>query len=572
MAWITLTVVDDKQGWRVSLGTRSTRPVEGRSPSSAVATALAAARALRDVPPVLLPGRDARRSRQEAEAGRALGAVLLSTPEVGPALSRHLGAAQERAEPLIVAVDAPQARLRGLPWELLALGGPPLESLGQAVMVRLGGGHARARGTCVGLEVRTWSPDPADAVCAGVLDALGQGLDAVGLPQPQDRPADPQAWRVLHVVAHGRHDQGQTVLLLPGQPGADTAAHALRDHLEGVDLVLLDTCEAATSDREDQGLAGRLLAAGVPAVLAPVQRTSAEATRALAVALYASLARGDSLARAVAEGRRAVRSLARPHPDARWANTGLWVGDLRVLEAPPVAAPGWRPAGWPLPSPAAAALLQRAREAAEASGYVGVEALAQVGSRSHPAVDAVRHGRPATPPLRPVSGRQPRWEGTPRLVALAGRLRQGFGPADLWDALWSDPGGLVQVVAALPADTTRTWSDTMGPLDASPPAACLEVVGGPEDGRRLRPEPGQVLGRHAPASRADLVLYRDTAVVDPFLSRRALVWVGPGRVRLGREARRVRQGVPSPVGPGEVELRAEDQLVLTELTRVRGLP
>ena len=80
---------------------------------------------------------------------------------------------------------------------------------------------------------------------------------------------------------------------------------------------------------------------------------------------------------------------------------------------------------------------------------------------------------------------------TPRLAALGPGLPESFDAATLARALRSHPvvGELAgpQVLA-----TEQTWLTEDG---NAPVARALEVLGGPEDGRRLVPQPGHRIGR-----------------------------------------------------------------------------
>lgn len=88
----------------------------------------------------------------------------------------------------------------------------------------------------------------------------------------------------------------------------------------------------------------------------------------------------------------------------------------------------------------------------------------------------------------------------------------------------------------------------------------LEVVGGPEDGRRLIPEEGQTIGRAAPEGGPDVGLYGETALVDRRLSRQHLVWKGPGRIELRKRGVLERSGLERPIGAGDVRLEPRDRL------------
>jgi hypothetical protein len=99
----------------------------------------------------------------------------------------------------------------------------------------------------------------------------------------------------------------------------------------------------------------------------------------------------------------------------------------------------------------------------------------------------------------------------------------------------------------------------------------LEVVGGPEDGRRLIPSEGQVIGREAPEDGPDVGLYGDTALVDRRLSRQHIVWRGPGRIELRKRGVLERSGLERSIGVGEVRLEPRDRLRFGAGTWLRPL-
>jgi hypothetical protein len=103
-------------------------------------------------------------------------------------------------------------------------------------------------------------------------------------------------------------------------------------------------------------------------------------------------------------------------------------------------------------------------------------------------------------------------------------------------------------------------------------ATHLEVLGGPEDGRVLRLEVGDELGRASGDAAVKHTLYGDTALTDRHLSRRQLRWLGEGRLELISRAKALhRPGGIEPLSGGTVQLRAGDVLALTRVTWLRGL-
>ncbi len=563
-------VIEPGGNWRVELAHRDQRPVVDRVPAASASEVVAEVeQALAPAAGVAIPGRDARRSRAEERAGRALGRLFAG--EVRSQLAWHLGHASGAGDPAVLLIDAPQPEVRRLPWELLALDdGSPLEVSGQARIARLGRGQPQPHRE-LQLRIGAWVSDGDDASCAGRISDLRAVAREAGLvlDESPGPPAD-----VLHVVCHGRRIDAQVSLLAGARELATASAgHTLAARVIGTPLVVLDVCEGGSvQDAELDTLGGRLLEVGAGAVIAPAGRVSVEASRAFCNALYPALAEGAGVADAVAEGRRAVRALALPHPDSRWANFLLLTSSGAALE--PLAAASWRPAGWPTLGPDARDWLERARHRAEPHGFVGLEHLvvALEGLRgAGPVLSQVRFAVKESGPealdavdkLQRVVGVEPDWTGTARLQALAGEVSAGAGVEQILERLWTV--GALHAILPLRRQTLATHSVPDHTLDPAgsvvqserpAPATRLEVTGGPEDGRLLEPEPGAWIGRAADAGAAEVVLYAGTPVSDRFLSRRALRWEAAGRV------------VPSR---GEVvDLLDGETLSLTVCTRVRG--
>jgi len=255
----------------------------------------------------------------------------------------------------------------------------------------------------------------------------------------------------------------------------------------------------------------------------------------------------------------------------------------------------WSPAGWSRVTPGAARLLDAARREAEAmgAGFVGLEHLVRAlgTTADRESLAAIRF---ALSPyrnalferlghLRRVGSRVPDWRGTPRLRALGDVLPADVDVVGLWQAIWNEPTLALQALAEMPVDLVAPGMDsqdrTLEPdgvrlqqlVQTATPTA-LEVLGGPEDGQRFQPGEGDVVGRHTSGSMTTHGLYRDTVLVDPYLSRSALVWLGPGRVSLSRQAARRRANQWQDVGPGPIHVMVGDQLLITPATRLRVLP
>lgn len=162
---------------------------------------------------------------------------------------------------------------------------------------------------------------------------------------------------------------------------------------------------------------------------------------------------------------------------------------------------------------------------------------------------------------------------TPRLQSWGARLRPDFGLADLSAVIAADPEISLGLFGALPIASDDDPYATVEsiPPDELPPATLLSALGGPEDGRRLRPAPGETIGRTADPEGPTHALYRGTWLWDRKLSRDHLRWVGPGRIALKRPALRRRGADEDQLAPGEHEIRMGDVLILTPGTRLVGL-
>jgi hypothetical protein len=561
-------------------------------------------------------GHDAARTAVEEQAGRCLARVFTPAP-LARALAWAQGNARARSVPLALVVDAPDLALRGLPWELLAAAAdePPLEESGAAFVARLaeaGGRQPTGHGSCTALRLLTWCPTPRDPACQAVLEHLAQLAAAHDLPAPLALdpaagvfpPRVPSTVDVLHVVCHGRVVADEGVLLAgPGDERAvGTAAHLLAAGLPGLALVVLDVCRGGSPTSEQLGnLAGRLVAAGAPACVAPRHATHVDAVRAFARGLHGALAAGEPILMAVAAGRREVRGLADPHLDARWNNATLLVAALDVPSAQPVTV-GWTPSGWPQPNGRTAALLERARALAleQGGGFLGLHHLAAAFVEARLVEPALCRLQVLLPPaqdarwsnllrgLRRLGPRSGEPELTPRLRVYGVLLASGFDLTGLMGLIVADPNhGLhllasrdlregcgLQIDEASQSTLSRTvefrW-EKQESQTATAAARALQVVWGPEDGRVLVPRPGDVLGRWDAERPPSIALYQGCGVVDRHLHRAQLTWLGEGRLQLWHEARRIRGRDEETLPAGPIELLAGDLLQLSPATWLRAL-
>jgi hypothetical protein len=573
IAVLHLRITPGEGGWRLTLSDGARRPVDGRLSPSAVSAAKAMIAAAR--PPamrVMVAGRDAPVTRSEEAVGEALGALLRCAPEVHGRLHALAGRAAGAGALPVLVVDAEVEEARQLPWELLALEGQlPAEVAGEVVLARLTvGGQPRAPREASGLVIKPWCATPEDAACSRLLQQLWTLAE---------EPAGD--FTALHIVAHGRAGVDSVAVSLGGAAGsgaldAGAAGARLASEVSTADLVVMSVCGAgAPVGRELDDLAGRLIACGAASVVAPVREMSAEALARFAEGFYQTLRDAGAPAEAVRAGRAAVRAWGHPHPASRWHGVAWFVRDLRTPAAPPPVAPRWRPGGWPRPDPAAAALLDDARELARASGdgYLGVEHLLEALQRARTDDDRVRRARrwlagvlaghkAASAALTPQPAAPGLWS-TPRLASWGSRLEDDFDLGALCELLVEAPWPGAAGPSAPPPGGEETWATVEARQE---PATHLEVIGGPEDGRRLRPAPGLTIGRHAASGSPEVALYQRAALTDRKLSRQALVWLGGGEVALLRQAHLLRAGATTHLQPGRVALLAGDRLALTRGT------
>lgn len=244
--------------------------------------------------------------------------------------------------------------LARLPWEVMRSGSEFLTVTDDRFVARFRGASAvRARPALSGaLRVLVVAAAPTDLrevsvdrEVAALLAELGplaeNGLVEVHRLAPptlaalQDALKEP--WHVFHFIGHGVDDgAGASVLLTaPDGTSADVTAAVLGAHLAGsgdLRLAVLNGCQTGTVPlhRPFDGMASRLVAAGVPAAVAmqfPVADTNAVR---FATYLYRTLATGEVVDRAVAEGRQTLLET----PD--WVNPVLYLcADGRLFDVPP---------------------------------------------------------------------------------------------------------------------------------------------------------------------------------------------------------------------------------------------
>lgn len=443
---------------------------------------------------ILLPGADAGMVAAERRAGRALAGLFAGAVDL--ALADARARARDRLELLI---DAPT--LEGLPWELLECAPADAGPAAGARVIRVVPGAARApRGH--GVEI--WTPRPQDAVCAEVAGALA----AIATERVRAR--------VLHVVCHGETRGGEMFLRLDDDRWLDAAGAAavLRPRLAEAPVVVLDVCGAGGAV-EDAGasLPRRLVEAGAAACLAPRCPFDADASRVASTALYAALSDGQDLATAVEAARGALAGLGMAHPALRWWTPVLVVAEARALRL------------------GAEAVLAAAVRLGAADGFVGVEHLALAFARAPappPAVDVERERLLAMGQARGAWSRGPgEATPTPRLASMLAALPEDVDDATLFEAFARARPVRMAVPflsrAAPPAKPGGPTIEVDEPEPIEPQGGwVLEVLGGPEDGRRITLAPGDVLGRWDPARAEPAVELFVGGAFDPAVSRRHL--------------------------------------------------
>jgi hypothetical protein len=453
-------------------------------------------------------------------------------------------------------VDIADPDLRALPWERLYFDEhAPLEVERRAVVARLHPAEECGARPDGHFEILRWCPTPHDQGCGRINHRMDELAHSLGIPIDAFENVVPKVPFVFHVVSGGHGLEHLEPHLARGREGR------LGLVLSRCELVIL-AVQAGNPD-ELRGLAQRFLELGAASVVVPAGAAEVEGLQRFGDGFYQSLARGSGLGEAVLEGRRKVRDAGRRHQGARWSDLHWLVGSALAAEAPPLREALWRPEGWPRPAADAALLLDAARELAwaQGGGFLGIEHVVASLRTVEGGGQATRQIRASLPRLdqfeSALAALSPQTEAqelaiTPRLSGWREGLTDGFS----LDAL----------CAVLAMDLTAGLSGSHQASGA--PADTLTVLGGPEDGRVLVLSPGEGLGRHSEAGGASHPLYQGTRLTDRRLSREHLVWKGQGLVELTRAARRFRAGEIARVGPGEVDIRAGDLLVLTHATRL----
>lgn len=136
--------------------------------------------------------------------------------------------------------------------------------------------------------------------------------------------AENRGYHILHLIAHGDYREGQASLLLADQVNrvqreidqdiATQLCPAVHDDDNGLRLIFLASCASAKRAPADafRGLAPKLVAAGVPAVIAMQDWVDEETVRAFAATFYAQLLRHGQVDLAANEARQVVKDARLP--------------------------------------------------------------------------------------------------------------------------------------------------------------------------------------------------------------------------------------------------------------------
>ncbi len=535
--------------------------------AAAVARVVSVAESLAVAPRVMVPGQDVAATSAEDAVGHAMAEALAESGAAWAHLQNLRGRVAGVGQQLAVAIDADEA-VRGLPWELLSLGDGSVEGVEGGLVVRFANGPAQTPAQRPSVALLAADTDPE---AARLLEAAREQVKAAGLSEVSlsDGPA------VVHVVAHGQKGAGTVAVAFddgivhPGTLSARLGQAAATAH-----LVILGVCHGASDDVDAlSGVAGRLLASGAALVVAPRRAVATEAVERLSGGIYETLGAGHSAGAAVAAGRRALRAWGHPHPSCRWWSWACWTSGVDALAVAPRPLV-WMYPGWPVPSPEAGVWLDAARVDAikRGDGYLGVDhllrAFADIEGGGRRTSELRRRYEGMLGRLTAVSDalfdqHPPTTEPvlSPRVAAWGSLLEPSFQLGDLASLILGIRDILEGMDHAPPGVETLFTDDS----ETGTPALALQVIGGPEDGRILRPRVGDTIGRAG--GKAKVRLFDGTRFTDRKLSRLHCRWLGSSTVLLERSSVVVR-GTARHRLVGEVELRAGDMLILSEATRL----
>jgi outer membrane protein assembly factor BamB len=266
--------------------------------------------------------------------GRALYKALVADPRGAEALSTVRNYARAEGRPLALRLRFPPEaiELAALPWELLWDDGP--------APLLLGGGKLAGCTRHLDLAEAVPPPRPREGPLRILAITPHAGIDAEA--RERERAERTAAWApliasgevvmeeltpatrrvisermlsgpcpdIVHFVGHGHYADGEGLLILDKPDGGwdKVPASRLMPLFGEVRLVVLCACQGAMSGEGGllTGVAPALSAAGVPAVVAMQLTVRAAAATRFSEVMYRTLARGESLQRAVIQARQAL--------------------------------------------------------------------------------------------------------------------------------------------------------------------------------------------------------------------------------------------------------------------------
>jgi CHAT domain-containing protein len=283
-----------------------------------------------------------------AADGQRLFEALLADPALRSAWDQAQGRSPQRR--IRLRIDRGAAELHALPWELLHGGQGMLAAhadtpLSRYLPVSLPWGGALQERPIRVLAVISNPSDLEKRFKLAPLDEalersiLEEGLAELGAGEVELAFLEPpvtlarleeklrEGYHVLHYTGHGAYSEGrgQAALYLQAEEGNTEVVtdEALIGMLarQGVKprLITLAACQSASSGREPGttrdaylGLAPKLVAIGVPAVVAMQDTVTIETAQALSRAFYGRLAEHGAVDRAINEARSALLTAGRP--------------------------------------------------------------------------------------------------------------------------------------------------------------------------------------------------------------------------------------------------------------------
>ena len=525
---VPLTVTTEPDGgWTVVVPRPPNEPARARIEPEQVATFL------RESATALEAGK-------VAVAARALHELLALASDPWRELATTLRAVTRANRLAVVCVQASGSAVEA-PWELLndSQRQLPLEVRGEAVIVRLVPNSTRP---------------------------LDRAAKRLRLRHPPLHPDEKTYGAKLHGICQAAGVPSPVPMRLGQTPADEALVLLLKDDLPQ-EVVWQRVIDHARLAVVTEGGPERLVEQGLAVVTGPTTPFPTLLELSFLETLVETLAGGAPLLGALAAARRAIRKQKGP-----WWSWRIAVGGTSPAVGGPLVITRWQPEDWPQPASDVVEVLRIAREEGEAVGFVGLEHLLtafdqaelRFGERAKKLRSLVGasggQAWSALSALQPTA-RASDFGGSPRLRFLGTDLSEGFDAEALAGVLMSEPALLDLLEEPQPASPG---------VDARAPRL-LEVLGGPEDGRVLEPQAGEVIGRAGKDRRAQHGLYEASKLTDRQISREAMIWGNDGRVHLRFGGQVLRDGHWLRLPPGETRLAVGDVLKLSPATRLRVL-